>query len=169
MLGSLAECWCYLCFRLPAVCSKGPLLVKVKTKETPSWGTHLLLLHLYPTSMWGRYGTIVASMQLGRTPPLLTVPSLSDRLSHRTPTSSLVFLSCFLALLYPSPTFLRTHLLSSHSRTILRSWTFFEISPTFVLPLLIFSFMILSNLVTLHIHRNIFIHVTFFTANVCAP
>ena len=52
---------------------------------------------------------------------------------------------------------------------ILRSWTFFEISPTFVLPLLIFSFMILSNLVILHIHRNIFIHVTFFTANVCAP
>ena len=46
------------------------------------------LLHLYPTSMWGRCGTIVASMQLGRTPPLLTVPSLSDRLSHSPPTSS---------------------------------------------------------------------------------
>ena len=24
--------------------------------------TFLILLHLYPTSMWGRYGTIVASM-----------------------------------------------------------------------------------------------------------
>ena len=46
------------------------------------------LLHLYPTSMWGRCGMIVASMQLGRTPPLLTVPSLSDRLSHSPPTSS---------------------------------------------------------------------------------
>ena len=58
------------------------------------------LLHLYPTSMWGRCGTIAASMQLGRTPPLLTVPSLSDRLSHSPPTSSSVFLSfCFLALL----------------------------------------------------------------------
>ena len=41
-----------------------------------------------------RYGTIVASMQLGRT-PLLTVPSLSDRLSHSPSTSSSVFLSCF--------------------------------------------------------------------------
>ena len=87
---------------------------------------HLLLtpssiplhLHLYPTSMWGRCGTIVASVQLGRTPPLLTVPSLSDRLSHSPPTSSSVFLSCFLALLYPSPSFLRTHLFSSHARTI---------------------------------------------------
>ena len=37
---------------------------------------------------------------------------------------------------------------------ILRSWTFFEISPTFVVPP-IFSFLILSNLVTRHIHRNI--------------
>ena len=60
------------------------------------------LLRLYPTSMWGRYGTTVASVQLGRT-PLLTAPSLSDRLSHSPPTSSSVFLSfCFLALLYPS-------------------------------------------------------------------
>ena len=42
----------------------------------------LLLLHLYPTSMWGRCGTTVASMKLGRTPPLPTVPSLSDRLSQ---------------------------------------------------------------------------------------
>ena len=41
-----------------------------------------------PRTMWGRCGTIVASMQLGRTPPLLTVPSLSDRLSHSPPTSS---------------------------------------------------------------------------------
>ena len=48
--------------------------------------------HFY---MWGRYGTIVASMQLGRTPPLLTVPSLSDRLSDSPSTSSSVFLSCF--------------------------------------------------------------------------
>ena len=62
----------------------------------------LLLLHRYLTSMWGRCGTTVASMQLGRTPPLLTVPSVSDRLSHSPPTSSSVFLSCFLALLYPS-------------------------------------------------------------------
>ena len=61
----------------------------------------LLLLHLYPTSMWGRCGTTVASMKLGRTPPLPTVPSLSDRLSHGPPTSSSVFLSCcFLALLH---------------------------------------------------------------------
>ena len=37
----------------------------------------LLHLHLYPTSMWGRCGTRVASVQLGRT-PLPTVPSLSD-------------------------------------------------------------------------------------------
>ena len=51
--------------------------------------------------MWGRCGTIVASMQLGRT-PFLTDPSLSDRLSHSPPTASSVFLSfCFLALLYP--------------------------------------------------------------------
>ena len=42
----------------------------------------LPLLHLYPTSMWGRYGMIVASVQLGRTPPLLTVPSLSQIVSH---------------------------------------------------------------------------------------
>ena len=40
---------------------------------------YLLLLHLYPTSMWGRCGTTVASVQLGRT-PLPTVPPLSDRL-----------------------------------------------------------------------------------------
>ena len=59
------------------------------------------------------------------------------------------FLSfCFLALLYSSPSFLRTHhLFSSHAHRILCSWTFIEISPTFVLPL-IFSFLILSNLVT---------------------
>ena len=60
---------------------------------------HTTRLHLYPTSMWGRYGTIVASMRLGRTPPLLTDPSLSDGLSHSPPTSLSVFLSCFLAIL----------------------------------------------------------------------
>ena len=114
------------------------------------------LLHLYPTSMWGRYGMIVSSMQLGRTPPLLTVPSLSDRLSHSPPTSSSVFLSCFLALLYPSPSFLRTpHLFSSHARTIASCvyGTYMKSPPHFVLPL-IFSFLILSNLVTPHIHRK---------------
>ena len=102
-----------------------------------------LLLHLYPTSMRGRYGTIVASMQLDRTPPLLTVHSLSDRLSHSPPTSSSVFLSfCFLALLYPPPSFriLHTHeslLITCPYHCILRSWTFFEISrTTFVFPLI---------------------------------
>ena len=54
---------------------------------------------------------------------------------YTTPTSSSVFLSCFLALLYPSSSSLRTpHLVPYHR--ILRSWTFSEISPTFVLPLL---------------------------------
>ena len=45
--------------------------------------------------------------------------SLSDRLSHSPPTSSSALLSCFLALLYPSPSFQRTpHLFSPHARTI---------------------------------------------------
>ena len=122
--------------------------------------------------MWGRYGTIVASMQLGRTPPLLTVPSLSDCLSHSPPTSSsslhfythhplsYVLLISFQHMPVPS--------------RILRSGTFFEISPTFVLPLI--SFLIVSKLVTPHIHRNIFISATsiffscaYFTALVSAP
>ena len=59
-----------------------------------SLGEYDNLLHLYPTSTWSRYGTIVTSMQLGRT-PLLTVPSLSDRLSHSPPTSSSVFISFY--------------------------------------------------------------------------
>ena len=122
-----------------------------------------LLLHLYPTSMWGRCRTIVASMQLGRTPPLLAVHSLSDRLPHSPPTSSSVFLSfCFLALLCPSLSFLRTpHLFSSLARTIASCvlGTFFEISPTFKLPL-IFSFVILSNLVSPHVYGHIFISAT---------
>ena len=71
----------------------------------------ILLLHLYPTSMWGWHGTIVASMQLGRTPPLLTVPS---QIVFHTVRPPLLRSSSPSA----SPSFLRTHLLSSHSRTI---------------------------------------------------
>ena len=134
-------------------------------------------------------------MQLGRTPPLLTVPSLSDRLSHSPPTSSslshfyegsmwddshlhaarsytsspdspfslrssstqsahlffglpLLLLHCTSIAIALFPTY------SSSYHRSLRSWTFSEISPTFVLRL-IFSFLILSNLVTPHIHRCI--------------
>ena len=51
------------------------------------------------------------------------------------------------------PTYSSSLLVTRPYRRIPRSWTFFEISPTFVLPL-IFSFLILSILVTPHIHRN---------------
>ena len=127
------------------------------------------LLRLYPTSMWGGYGTIVASMHLS------CQSLLSQIVFHSPSTSSSVFLSCFLA--YPSPSFLRASsplLITYPYHRIMRFWSFFKISPTFVLPL-IFSFLILSNLVTPHIHRNIFIYATaiflcafLFTAHVFA-
>ena len=73
------------------------------------------------------------------------------------------------------PTYSSSLLITCPYHRILRSWTFFGISPTSVLPL-IFSFLILSNLVTPHIHRNIFISATsiffscaFFTVHVTAP
>ena len=57
----------------------------------------------------------------------------------------------------------------------LLSWTFLDISPTFVVPLIL-SFLILSILVTPLIHLNILISATsnffscaFFTAHVSAP
>ena len=55
------------------------------------------LSDFYVGSIW-EYGTRVASMQLCRTPPLLTVHSLSDRLSHSPPSS--VFLSIRTATIY---------------------------------------------------------------------
>ena len=69
------------------------------------------------------------------------------------------------------PTYSSSLLITCPYHRILRSWTFFEIAPTFVLPL-IYSLLILSKLVTPHIHRNIFISATsiffpcaFFTAH----
>ena len=73
------------------------------------------------------------------------------------------------------PTYSSSLLITCPYHRILRSWTFFEISPIFVLPL-ICSFLILSKLVTPQIHSNIFISATsifiscaFFTAHVSAP
>ena len=132
-----------------------------------------LLLHLYPTSMWGRCGTIVASMQLGRTPD-----SSFSLGSSFTQSAHLFFglpllLPCTSIPIALFPTY-SSILITCPYHRILRSRTFFEISsPTFVFPL-IFSFLILSNLVTPHIHRNVFISATsifscaFFTAHVSA-
>ena len=52
------------------------------TRPRSAFGENHLLLHLYPISMWGRYGTIVASMQLGRTPSLHHISQLSSPSSH---------------------------------------------------------------------------------------
>ena len=86
-----------------------------------------------------------------------------------------LLLPCTSILIALFPTYSSSLLITCPYHRILRSWTFFEISPTFVVPP-IFSFLILSNLVTPHIHRNLFISATsiffscaFFTAHVSAP
>ena len=101
-----------------------------------------------------RYGTIVASMQLGRTP--------DSPFSLRSSFTQSAHLFFGLPLLLPCTSMPITLfpaysslLITCPYHRILCSWTFFEISPTFVLPL-IFSFLILSNLVTPHVHRNVF-------------
>ena len=105
---------------------------------------------------------IIFIPQPGHTPPLLFgLP--------------LLLLPCTSIPITLFPTYSSSLIITCPYHRILRSWAFFEISPTFVLPL-IFSFLILSNLVTPHTHRNIFISATsiffsfaFFNASVSAP
>ena len=83
----------------------------------------------------------------------------------------LLLLPCISIPITLFPTYSSSLLITCPYHRILHSWTFFEI----VLPL-IFSFLILSLLVTPHIHRNILIYTTsiffscaFFTFHVSAP
>ena len=121
---------------------------------TPTLLLLLLLLHLYPTSMWGRYGTIVTSSS-GSAFSLRSSFTQSAHLFFGLP---LLLLPCTSIPIALFPTYSSPLLITYPYHRILRSWTFFEVSPTFVLPLIL-SYIILSNLVTPHIHRN-FIYAT---------
>ena len=106
----------------------------------------------FPTFMWGRCFLWDTSIELGlELPPLTVLSPTSHSLCYPT-TSALVFLS------FSFPRHLHHHhsLAYTHSSSLLNtypyhfnllSWTFWEISPTFVVSLIL-SFLILSSLVT---------------------
>ena len=128
----------------------------------------------FPTFMWGRCFLWDAPIELGLELPPLTILSLT-RHSWCYPTTFGLPL-----LLFPSTTIPITPLPTYSSSLLetcpcLLSCTFLDISPTFVVPLIL-SFLILSSLMTPLIHLNILISATsnffscaFFTAHVSVP
>ena len=141
-------------------------------RTTPS--SSLSLSHFYVGSIWDDSRLHATRSYTSPDSPFSLRSSFtqSARLFFGLPLLQLPCTSIPITLF---PTYSSSLLITCPYHRILRSWTFFEISPTSVLPL-IFSFLILSLLVTAHIHRNILISATsiflscaFFTAHVSAP
>ena len=142
---------------------------------TSSSSSSSSLCHFYVGSIWDDSRLHAARSYTSSPDSLFSLRSSFTQSAHLFFGLPLFLLPCTSMPIILFPRYSSSLLITWPYHCILRSWTVFEIYPTFVLPL-IFSFLILSNLVTPHIHRNIFISATsiffscaFFTARASAP